>query len=59
MQLRPYQAQAVSGLRDALGTARSALLVMPTGAGKTVVFTEIARLATLKNKTVFVLVHRR
>jgi len=59
MQLRSYQAQAVSGLRDALGTARSALLVMPTGAGKTVVFTEIARLATLKNKTVFVLVHRR
>ena len=59
MQLRPYQAQAVSELRDALGTARSALLVMPTGAGKTVVFTEIARLATLKNKTVFILVHRR
>ena len=59
MELRPYQAQAVSGLRDALRTADSALLVMPTGAGKTVVFTEIARLATQKNKTVFVLVHRR
>ena len=59
MELRPYQAQAVSGLRDALRTADSALLVMPTGAGKTVVFTEIARLATEKNKTVFVLVHRR
>ena len=59
MELRPYQAQAVSGLRNALRTADSALLVMPTGAGKTVVFTEIARLATEKNKTVFVLVHRR
>jgi DNA repair protein RadD len=32
---------------------------MPTGAGKTVVFTEIARLASEKNKTVYILVHRR
>ena len=32
---------------------------MPTGAGKTVVFTEIARLASEKSKTVYILVHRR
>ena len=59
MQLRPYQSQAVSDLRLALQTVHSALLVMPTGAGKTVVFTEIARLAREKGKTVFILVHRR
>ena len=59
MELRWYQKKAVSDLRLALQMVRSALLVMPTGTGKTVVFTEIARLATLKNKTVFVLVHRR
>ena len=38
---------------------QSALLVMPTGAGKTVVFTEIARSATARGNSVFVLVHRR
>ena len=60
MQLRPYQQQAVSDLRVALRSGhRSALLVMPTGAGKTVVFTEIARSATERGNTVFVLVHRR
>ena len=32
---------------------------MPTGAGKTVVFTEIARSATARGKSVFILVHRR
>ena len=60
MQLRAYQSQAVSDLRVALRNgSESALLVMPTGAGKTVVFTEIARSATERGRTVFVLVHRR
>ena len=59
MQLRPYQQIAVSELRLALQALQSVLLVMPTGAGKTVVFTEIARLASDKSKTVYILVHRR
>jgi len=59
VQLRSYQQIAVSELRLALQALHSALLVMPTGAGKTVVFTEIARLASDKNKTVYILVHRR
>ena len=60
MQLRPYQLQAVSSLRVAFRQGHhSALLVMPTGAGKTVVFTEIARSATKLGKSVFILVHRR
>lgn len=37
----------------------SALLEMPTGSGKTVVFTEIAQLAKAKGKKVLIIVHRR
>ena len=60
MQLRPYQIQAVSDLRSSfVGGGRSSLLVMPTGAGKTVVFTEIARSAAAKGKSTLILVHRR
>ena len=60
MPLRPYQLQAVADLRWSLGQGRrSSLLVMPTGAGKTVVFTEIARSATIKSKSTLILVHRR
>ena len=59
MQLRDYQQQAVSDLRVAMRQVQSALLVMPTGAGKTVVFTEIARSATARGNSTFVLVHRR
>ena len=39
--------------------ANRALLVMPTGSGKTVVFSEICRLANNKGKKVLILVHRR
>ena len=59
MQLRWYQDQAVSDLRLAIRAVQSALLVMPTGAGKTVVFTEIAQLAKANGKKVLILVHRR
>ena len=59
MQLRRYQELAVSDLRLAMRLVQSALLVMPTGAGKTVVFTEIAQLAKANGKKVLILVHRR
>jgi superfamily II DNA or RNA helicase len=59
MQLRPYQQIAVSDLATAIRMVQSALLVMPTGAGKTVVFTEIARRASAKQNGVVILVHRR
>ena len=41
MNLRPYQADAVAGIREALKEHRSTLIVMPTGVGKTVVFASI------------------
>mgnify|MGYP001367833853 CR=1 FL=1 len=57
MQLRPYQAQALAAVREAYRQRhRAALVVMPTGTGKTVLFAEIARLA---KGPVLVLAHRQ
>lgn len=60
MQLRPYQREAVTDLRHAfmLGHKR-VLFYLPTGGGKTVVFSEIAKGATLIGRRVLILVHRR
>lgn len=54
--LRPYQQRALDSLRLAYKRARSVLLVMPCGAGKTTVFVEAARLAKVP---VLILVHRK
>jgi superfamily II DNA or RNA helicase len=43
MNLRPYQMQAVDECTSALQAHRSALLVLPTGTGKTVVFSHLAQ----------------
>ncbi len=57
MQLRPYQATALEAVREAYKQKhRRALVVMPTGTGKTVLFAEIARLA---KGPVLVLAHRQ
>lgn len=59
MQLRSYQSTAVEGIRAALkGGSKAPLLVLPTGGGKTIVFSHIAANASAKNKRVLVLVHR-
>jgi len=60
MQLRPYQQEALQDLRNCFYRGhRSALLVMPTGAGKTACFTSIAASATAKGNRTLILVHRR
>ncbi len=59
MALRSYQELAITQLRTALAHCSRALLVMPTGSGKTVVFSEICRLASNKSRKVLILVHRR
>lgn len=60
LQLRDYQQQAISDIRQAFNAGnRSALLAAPTGMGKTVIFSEITRLATQRGHTVLILVHRR
>ena len=55
MELRPYQRDAVNGCIASLRDACSALAVMPTGCGKTIVFAETIRLAT---KRCLVVAHR-
>ncbi len=41
MKARPYQTRAIDGALEAFKTHQSVLLVMPTGCGKTVVFSHI------------------
>ena len=60
MEQRIYQKEAIQNCRNAFGIKKkSVLLVMPTGAGKTVVFSQIAKSAVEKNNNVLILVHRR
>lgn len=55
MNLRPYQHDAVRGVQTTLSGRRSALVVMPTGTGKTVCFAHIAKQAVSR---VMVIAHR-
>ena len=57
--LRPYQLQAVEQLRQAYQRHRSVLFVLPTGGGKTVVFSHIAEQAAAKGSRICILVHRQ
>ena len=61
MQLRSYQIKAIQNLRYSFNTKgkKSPLLVMPTGAGKTVVFAAISKAISQNEKNVLILVHRR
>ena len=58
--LRPYQQQAVAEIRGAYQAGcRRALFVLPTGGGKTVVFTHIAERAATRGSRICILVHRQ
>lgn len=60
MNLRPYQQQAINDLRAAFRNgAKAPLLVAPTGAGKTVIFSAIAAATAAKGRNGLILVHRR
>jgi DNA repair protein RadD len=60
VQLRPYQNRAIGDLRHAYRSgAKSPLLCLPTGGGKTVIFTAIAQATAAKGINVLILVHRR
>jgi superfamily II DNA or RNA helicase len=59
LQLRPYQQNSVDNIRGAyLAQKRAPLLVLPTGGGKTVVFSYIAANTSARGKRVLILVHR-
>nr|BAR30185.1 helicase [uncultured Mediterranean phage uvMED] len=60
MQLRDYQVEAINNVKKSfLNDAKSVLLTLPTGAGKTVIFSQITKLAKSKGSNVLILVHRK
>jgi DNA repair protein RadD len=59
MQLRDYQEEGVNRIRDAFRKVRRVLYQLPTGGGKTAVFSYIAVNAAKKGKRVIILTHRR
>jgi superfamily II DNA or RNA helicase len=60
LELRDYQSEAVQRIRSAFqARRRSVLFVLPTGGGKTVVFSHIAEQAASKGNRICVLVHRQ
>ena len=60
MNLRPYQQQLITAIRlqYQLGH-RKVLAVLPTGGGKTVIFSHIAQSAARKSNRVLIAVHRQ
>lgn len=60
IQLRPYQEDAVAAIRRAFGERRRRVLfVLPTGGGKTTIFSHITHSVAGRGKRVCVLVHRQ
>lgn len=59
MILRAYQTEAIDAVRQSFAAGRRApLLVAPTGAGKTVIFSYITQNARAKGRRVMILTHR-
>ena len=60
MILRPHQERGIARIREAFARGRKApLYVAPCGAGKTVLFSAIAKSAMERGKRVMTLVHRK
>ena len=58
--LRPYQVDSVGQVQKAFASgSKRVILCLPTGAGKTVIFSDIAARAAAKGKRVAILTHRR
>jgi DNA repair protein RadD len=58
ISLRPYQLDVVIKIREEFKTNRSVVCVVPTGGGKTIIFSYIAYSALQRDKRVLILVHR-
>lgn len=60
MDLRPYQNQALDGVRNELRAGKKRVLVVaPTGSGKTVIASKIIDCAVAKSSRVLFVAHRR
>jgi superfamily II DNA or RNA helicase len=58
MNLRPYQQKAIEDLSKGFKANQRQVLCAPTGSGKTVIFSEIVRRASLKNTQCLILTDR-
>lgn len=58
MQLRPYQLDALPLLRASMSKNERIIYVLPTGGGKTIIFSELIRVALLKGSQVLAITHR-
>lgn len=56
--LRPYQAEAVNAVFRTWKTGRGTYIVLPTGTGKTVIFSTIAAKLAADGKRVLIVAHR-
>lgn len=59
VELRGYQSEAVAEILAALASGQSALLVAPTGSGKTVIFSVVAADYARRGLRVLVIAHRK
>ena len=59
MELRKYQQESINSIKEEWNNGRKrTLLVLPTGCGKTVVFTKLAEEMVKQGKRVLILAHR-
>lgn len=58
IKLRDYQKQAIVDIRNAFKKSKSVFYTLPTGGGKTVLFSEIAKQAINKNKNTWIICPR-
>jgi superfamily II DNA or RNA helicase len=58
IELRPYQNESIDAMSKGFALHQRQILCLPTGAGKTVVFSEIVRRATQKNTQCLILTDR-
>jgi len=58
MELRAYQLEALRAVLREWRTVKRTLLVLPTGTGKTIVFSHLAKRLTDAGKRVMILAHR-
>jgi superfamily II DNA or RNA helicase len=58
MQARPYQVAAITRVKEEWSTLDRTLIVLPTGTGKTIVFSMLARDAVSAGGRVLILAHR-
>jgi DNA repair protein RadD len=60
IELRDYQSELVTAIRQSYRSGKKApLVVLPTGGGKTTIFSYVAKSASDKEKTVWIIAHRQ